>query len=107
MRSSSGSCADPCTPPDPCKIRLDLTVNTSVRTDLDQAVTFGRPIQTELNGEQINPCIRILHRFLGDGTMQEQVDLLGTDDHVHITVPVGFAIVPAEEGGYELSAIPQ
>jgi hypothetical protein len=67
-------------------------------------VTFARTI-----GEQINPCIRVLHRMPAElgGHMTEQVDILGTDDAVHISVPSGFELTPNGSGGYTMTHAPQ
>src|SRR5262245_4912014 len=44
---------DPCAPGELCKSRLAVAVDTDVRGDLDQEITFLR----HDTGEQINPCI--------------------------------------------------
>jgi hypothetical protein len=91
---------DPCTPPDPCKIKLASTIDTSVRPDLAHEVTFARN-----TGDVINPCVKVLHTLLGDGTMLERIDVLGTDDVVTITVPGGSAFRQNADGSYSLGPI--
>ena len=53
----------------------------------------------------LQPCIRVLHQFLDDGTMRETIHLLDPEDQVRITVPEGYALVP-RNGGYILLPAP-
>jgi len=91
---------DPCSPPDPCYAKVALFVDADQRPDLDQVVTFRHH-----DGESIAPCIRVLHRFLEDGSMAEQIHILDPQDAVKITVPAGYQIVPAPGGGYTIAPI--
>src|SRR5262249_33752340 len=61
---------DPCIPPDPCKAGVALTIDADQRTDLNQQVVFRHNV-----GGSLNPCVKVLHRFLLNGSMASDIDL--------------------------------